>query len=313
MNITTKTTGFAKSYDGTPIYYEVRGEGRPIVLCYGIACPMNHFHHQAKFLSQNYQVIMLDYRGHHHSPIPQEHDHLTIDACVQDIKAVVDHLKLEKACFIGHSWGTQLLIRAYDLFPEMFGQFITVNGFASNPIAGMFGTNLPSAAFELLKKGYEQLPETSNYLWKKIVYNPLTIWFTQVSGGFNPKLTAVRDIEVYLKGVATINVEVFVKLFDAMMNYDGRDVADRISVPTLIMAGEKDFVTPLKYQEALHKKIKGSEYTVIPFGSHCTMLDMPEFVNLRIEKFLKDHHVVGAPERIPVLDTEPKTSRPKLL
>jgi pimeloyl-ACP methyl ester carboxylesterase len=253
---------------------------------------MNHWHYQVKFLSQRYQVIMLDYRGHHQSPIPQEHDHLSIDACVNDIRAVVEELKLDKPSLVGHSWGTQLLVRAYDLYPEMFGNLITVNGFASNPIAGMFGTNLPTAAFELLKKGYEQLPETSSYLWKKVVYNPLAIWFTQAAGGFNPQLTAIKDIEVYLKGVASMNVEVFIKLFDAMISYDGRAVTDRIDVPTLIIAGEKDFVTPLKYQEALHKRIKGSEYTKVPFGSHCSMLDMPEFVNMRIEKFLKDINYV---------------------
>jgi non-heme chloroperoxidase len=92
MNIIKKTTGFAKSYDGTPIYFEVRGEGRPLVLVYGIGCLMNHWHNQVKFLSSQYQVITLDYRGHHQSPIPQSHDNLTIDACVNDIKAVVDHL-----------------------------------------------------------------------------------------------------------------------------------------------------------------------------------------------------------------------------
>lgn len=289
MNIIKKTTGFAKSFDGTPIFYEVRGEGKPLVFCYGIGCLMNHWHHQVKFFSSRYQVIMLDYRGHHQSPIPQQHDNLTIDACVQDIKAVVDHLKLEKPVFLGHSWGTQLLVRGYDLFPEMFSGLVSINGFASNPIQGMFGTNLPAAGFELMKKGYEQLPETSNYLWKKIVYNPLAIWFAQVSGGFNPHLTAIKDIEIYLKGVAAINIKVFISLFDAMMNYDGRPVCDRISVPTLIISGEKDFVTPMKYQESLHKRIRGSEFTKVPFGSHCTMLDMPEFVNLRIEKFLKEN------------------------
>jgi pimeloyl-ACP methyl ester carboxylesterase len=288
MNTVKKTTGFATSYDGTPIFYEVRGEGKPLVFCYGIACLMNHWHHQVKFFSSRYQVITLDYRGHHQSPIPQQRDHLTVDACVQDVKAVVDHLGIKKAGFVGHSWGSQILIRAYDLYPEMFDNFVTVNGFASNPIAGMFGSNLPAAGFELMKKSYEQLPETSNYIWKKVVYNPLTLWFTQVTGGFNAQLTAVKDIEVYLKGVAAINIEVFIKLFDSMMNYDGRPVTERITVPTLIVAGEKDFVTPLKYQESLHRRIRGSEYTRVPFGSHCTMLDMPEFVNLRMEKFYND-------------------------
>ena len=50
------------------------------------------------------------------------------------------------------------------------------------------------------------------------------IWFTQLAGGFNPQLTAaVKDIEVYLKGVAShINIKVFIKLFESMMSYDGR-------------------------------------------------------------------------------------------
>lgn len=288
MNIIKKTTGYAKSYDGTPIFYEIRGEGKPLVLCYGIACLMNHWHNQVKFFSNQYQVIMFDYRGHHQSPLPEQHDNLSVDACVQDIKAVIDHLGIKKASFMGHSWGTQLLVRAYDLYPEIFENLVTVNGFASNPIVGMFGTNLPATGFELMKQAYQQLPETANYLWKKITYNPLTLLITQFSGGFNPKLTQVKDIEVYLKGVASINIEVFIKLFESMMNYDGRPVLEKIEVPTLILAGEKDFVTPIKYQEEMNKKIKLSQITKVPFGSHCSMLDMPEFVNMRIEKFLKE-------------------------
>jgi pimeloyl-ACP methyl ester carboxylesterase len=292
MNVIKKTTGFATSYDGTPIFYEVRGEGKPLVLCYGLACLMNHWHNQVKFFSSHYQVILIDYRGHHQSPIPQLDDNLTIDACVEDVRAVVQHLKLSKASFWGHSWGSQILVRAFDLYPEMFANLITVNGFASNPIVGLFGSNLPAAGFELMKKTYEQLPETSNYLWKKLVYNQFMLKLMQISGGFNPQLTSIKDIEVYLRGVASVNIKVFIKFFESMMHYDGRPVADRINVPTLILAGEKDSVTPMKYQESLHKRIKGSEFTKVPFGSHCTMLDMPEFVNLRIEKFLKDNNYV---------------------
>lgn len=289
MNTIKKTTGYARSYDGTPIFYEVRGEGKPLILCYGIACLMNHWHNQVKFFSNQYQVIMLDYRGHHQSPIPQSRDNLSVDAAVEDICAVVKHLGLKEASFFGHSWGTQLLVRLYDLYPELISNLVMVNGFASNPIVGMFGSNLPATAFELAKQGYQQLPETTGYLWKKLTYNPLALKLTQISGGFNPKLTKVKDIEVYLKGVASINIDVFLKLFESMMNYDGRPVLEKISVPTLIIAGEKDFITPLKYQEEMHKKIKSSEMTKVPFGSHCSMLDMPEFVNLRIEKFLKEN------------------------
>ncbi len=290
MNIIKKTTGYAPSFDGTPIFYEIRGEGKPLIFCYGIGCLMNHWHNQVKFFSNQYQVILLNYRGHHQSPIPEHRDNLNLDACVMDIKAVIDHLGIKKASFVGHSWGSQLLVRLFDLHPEFFDNFISINGFVSNPLVGMFGSNLPAAGFELLKQAYQQVPETANWLWQKIAYNPLAIKFTQMAGGFNPKLTKVKDIEVYLKGVASINIEVFIKLFEAMMNYDGRPVLEKISVPTLLISGEQDFVTPLKYQEEMNRKIKSSQLTRVPFGSHCTMLDMPEFVNLRMEKFLKENH-----------------------
>lgn len=289
MIVIKKTTGYAIGHDGTRIFYEVRGEGRPLIFCYGLACLMNHWHHQTKFFSNNYQVILLDYRGHHQSQTPNQREHLNLDSCVEDIKSVMTHLGYQKATFVGHSWGTQLLIRLYDLYPQIFEAIISVNGFASNPIVGMFGSNLPAAGFEVIKQAYARVPETANYLWQKLTYNSLMIKFTQMSGGFNPQLTKVKDIEVYLKGVASINLEVFIKFFEAMMNYDGRSVLEKISVPTLIIAGEQDFVTPLKYQEEMNRKIKSSELTKVPFGSHCSMLDMPEFVNMRIEKFLKDH------------------------
>ena len=75
-----------------------------------------------------------------------------------------------------------------------------------------------------------------------------------------------------------------------MIKYDGTSVLDRIECPTLIIGGQKDTVTPLEFQEDLHKRIKGSEYVVVPHGTHCTQLDMPDFVNLKIEKFFKENN-----------------------
>jgi pimeloyl-ACP methyl ester carboxylesterase len=78
-------------------------------------------------------------------------------------------------------------------------------------------------------------------------------------------------------------------MFEAMMDYDGRAVLERIMVPTLIISGKKDSVTPQSHQEEMHKKIRSSQFLMVPYGSHCTQLDMPDFVNLAIEKFLSDH------------------------
>jgi hypothetical protein len=37
----------------------------------------------------------------------------------------------------------------------------------------------------------------------------------------------------------------------------------------------------------MHLKVKGSDFFMVPYGSHCTQLDMPELVNLKIERFLR--------------------------
>lgn len=284
-----KKTGFAESFDGTRIYYEVRGEGLPLVLCYGIVCTMNHWHEQIREFSDRYQTILIDYRGHHHSDIPQNQDNLSMDGLAQDILCVIDHLKIKKASFWGHSFGVQTLIRAYDMFPERFENLVFINGFATNPLKGMFGLDLSYQGFLLLKQGYSHLPETSSYLWRFLTNNRLSMMLTAFAGGFNLDLTSFKDVEIYARGVANIEVGVAVKLFDQMTRYDARPVLERIQVPTLVIGGRKDNVTPLHLQEVLHTGIKNSQFLAVPYGTHCTQLDMPDLVNLAIEKFLHEN------------------------
>ena len=291
-----KKTGTFKSFDGTPIYYEVRGEGRPIFLCYGIACVINHWIHQIKYFSRNYQTIVFDYRGHHASPAPQNRENLTIDAICQDIKGLADHLGVVNASFWGHSYGVQILLRLYDMYPELVSNMVFINGFASNPIKGMFGVDAVPAIFKIFREGYDGFPETLSSIWKKAVMNPLAIPLSALAGGFNTRLTSLKDIEVYARGVASMDLEVFIKLFEQMMDYDGSPVLDRIEKPTLIISGSKDGVTPLAHQERMHQRIRGSQFLSVPYGSHCTQLDLPDFVNLRIEKFLKELGYVPSAE-----------------
>jgi pimeloyl-ACP methyl ester carboxylesterase len=283
-----KNTGTFKSFDGTSIYYEVRGEGRPVVLAYGLGCVMNHWTHQVKYFSQEYQTILLDYRGHHRSGAPENLENLTLDAIAEDIHLLLKHLGLRKASFWGHSYGVQILLRTFDLYPKLFHDFVFINGFASNPIKGMFGVDTVATVFELFKEGYQNFPEALTWLWKNSVRNPLAIPLSALAGGFNLQLTSLKDIEVYAKGVAAMDLNVFIKLFEQMMAYDGSPVLDKIDIPTLIISGTKDGVTPMSHQERMQARIRGSQLQRVPYGSHCTQLDMPDFVNLRIEKFLKE-------------------------
>jgi pimeloyl-ACP methyl ester carboxylesterase len=288
MNLIPKTTGTFKSYDGTEIYYEIRGTGKPLILNYGIGCLINHWRPQIRHFAETHQVIVYDYRAHHHSAVPVDLKEMTADALAKDLQALMAHLQIEKASLWGHSFGVQMLMRAYDLYPEIFENLVFINGFVKNPLAGMFGNDLALKIFRTLKSGYETLPETINLFWRLSIQNPLAIPLSALAGGFNLQLTSLRDIEIYARGISGMNLSAFLSLFESMVDYDGSEVLEKINVPTLIIGGKKDSVTPIKTQREMHKRIKDSQLLLVPYGSHCTQLDMPDLVNLRISRFLKD-------------------------
>lgn len=287
MQLVKKTTGHFRSFDGTRIYYEVRGEGFPIVLNYGIGCLINHWRPQIKYFSKDYKVITYDYRAHHRSDIPENHEHLSIDALAQDLKGLLDHLEIHEASLWGHSFGAQMLVRFYDLYPQLTHNLVFVNGFVQNPLAGMFGSDMTESAFRLLKNGYKTLPETISFLWKMGINNPIAIQLSALAGGFNLNLTSLKDVEIYARGIASMDLNAFITLFESMLKYDGKPVLERIDCPTMIIGGKQDSVTPQEHQEDMHRRIKGSDFFMVPYGSHCTQLDMPELVNLKIERFLR--------------------------
>lgn len=287
MTTIKKKTGYFKSFDGTQIYYEVRGEGPPLVMAYGIGCLINHWRNQIQYFSPKYQTIVFDYRAHHKSKIPEDQDHIGLTSIAKDLQYLLNELQIPKCSFIGHSFGVQVLLKTYETYPELFSNLVFINGFASDPISSMFGNGVVNNVFELIKKLNHSLPETSSYLWRLLVQNSLSIRLSGFLGGFNLNLTQLKDVEIYARGIASLDLKTYLSLFEKMMEYDGRTVYSQIDIPTLIISGQQDSVTPQSYQKEMHKKIKGSELISIPYGSHCTQLDMPDYVNLCIDKFLK--------------------------
>ncbi len=76
-------------------------------------------------------------------------------------------------------------------------------------------------------------------MWKLAVDNPMSVYLTALAGGFNLRVTHFKDIEVYMRGVARLNLQVFITLFEELMEYNGEPVLDKIEIPVLIISGEK--------------------------------------------------------------------------
>jgi pimeloyl-ACP methyl ester carboxylesterase len=65
------------------------------------------------------------------------------------------------------------------------------------------------------------------------------------------------------------------------------DHVHEIALPTLILCGEEDRMTPLKYSEYLRDRIPGARLVVIPRAGHMVMLEQPRAVNEAIAEFLR--------------------------
>lgn len=277
-----------KSFDQTSIYYEVRGTGQPVILVYGIGCLMNHFIYQGFALAQKYQVISVDLRGHGQTAVPKFKKNVSISAVAKDLQILLKKLKLSKAHFVGHSFGCSVLLEAYKQNKKMFNSLSLINGFASNPLEGMFySEQIMEQTYGYILKFAKSLPESFSFLWESLIDNPTSPYVLSVLGGFNPHAVKKKDIEIYIQGIAYINQSVFFALFNEMVTKNYTHLLPKIKVPTLVIAGKKDPLTPLEKQKTLSKNIKNSTLFIFEEGSHCTQLDFPDELSQVLEDFIK--------------------------
>ena len=107
---------FFQTSDGLWLYYEVTGEGRPIVLIPGFGEALTMWQYAVPVLSQRFQVVCLDPRGHGRSMKAAGNNRQKRMA--QDIRELIDHLGLEDVLLVGHSLGGAIV--ATKLFLRLF-------------------------------------------------------------------------------------------------------------------------------------------------------------------------------------------------
>jgi non-heme chloroperoxidase len=93
--------------DHIKIFYETSGQGKPVVLIHGLTANHHFFKKQIPVLEKKYQVIALDLRGHGQSEASS--DSLTLKRLAEDVKQLLEHLKILKTSFIGWSMGTHVI------------------------------------------------------------------------------------------------------------------------------------------------------------------------------------------------------------
>lgn len=120
----------ANPVDGTPIAFDVYGEGPPLLLVHGSALSRSiwrGFGYVAALQSQ-YRVIALDLRGHGRSGKPREPDAYRMPLVLGDILAVLDAVDAPAAHYFGYSFGARAGFSLADEHPERMLSLISAGG-----------------------------------------------------------------------------------------------------------------------------------------------------------------------------------------
>ena len=93
--------------DGVRIHYQVDGKGAPIVLMHGTSGSVGDWYENGWVggLKDDYQIILIDHRGHGYSDKPHDSDSYSLEISVSDVVGVLDELRIEKANYFGYSMG----------------------------------------------------------------------------------------------------------------------------------------------------------------------------------------------------------------
>ena len=99
---------FFRTSDGACIYFEDQGEGTPIILVPGFLCTTRFFQRNVPELSKHYRVITMDPRGQGYSSKTLQGNQIKRHA--QDIRELVEHLKLKDAILLGWSVAASVVV-----------------------------------------------------------------------------------------------------------------------------------------------------------------------------------------------------------
>lgn len=282
--------GRARGLDGVPLHFTSYGEGEPTLVCLnGVGVSTFFWKYIVRYFSGHHRVVTWDYRGHGRSGDPPKvtRDKFTVAASVQDLVAVMDEAGVEKAVLLGHSMGTQVALEMWRRHPERVSGLVLVCGAFGRPLDTFWNSRLSAPVFDLVYSVVNLVPKTWATGNARLMRSrlPMTVAYM---GVVDRHLARREDMKPYFDHLARVDPQIFFLMTGEMQRHTSIKWLDKVDVPVLIMAGENDYFTPHHLSVQMRDRIPKSELLTIPQGSHAALIEQPELVNLRLEKFLRD-------------------------
>lgn len=243
---------------GKKMFYESVGKGLPIVFVHGSMGSRISWDFQRP-LSEEYRLVFLDLPGHGGAdPLDEE---ISVKLYAGYVVDFVRGLGIEKMVVVGHSLGGAICIQLALDYPELLRAVVLVGSGAK---LGVHPTIL-----EALRNNFEESVE-------------LAIGGMAFAEKADPGLVEMAKNECLKcrQGVGYLD-------FAACNEFDVRERVSEINVPTLIIVGSEDKLTPVKWSRYLNEKISNSSLKIIENAGHMVMLEQPEELNQALLTFLR--------------------------
>jgi pimeloyl-ACP methyl ester carboxylesterase len=242
------------SNSGVKIYYEVEGNGPPLVLAHGVTRSLLRWRQIgfAQVLRENYRLIMFDARGHGKSDKPNIPDAYGINM-VEDVLAVLDHAGVQLANYFGYSMGAGIGFKEAVTHPERFSSFILGgwNPYPPQPQPSNVPSGTGSQAVNALRADRQAFLRVREQEFGR----PMTPEEKQAELSLDPD--AIGALMMTFREVATL------------VNEDLK----RISVPCLLYAGDADPFHIGAKEAANH--ISGATFFSLPGLDHVQTSSSP--------------------------------------
>jgi pimeloyl-ACP methyl ester carboxylesterase len=265
---------FCTTNDGVKIYYEVHGDGVPLLMIAGWTCTTGFWKKNLNDLAKTCKVITVDMRGHGESDKPA-HGH-RISRYAMDVRNLLNHLDLENVVALGWSMGAAILWSYIELWGnERLKGLICVD---QSP-AQYTG---PDWAWG--QKGCYDV-EMFIRLCYDIKYAPRAAAEGLVYACLN-KTPSNEDVKYIADEISKCPENVRIDIMRDHTNLDWRDLLPTITLPTLVCVPRKGKVFDWEGSAYVGEKIPGAQIEFFEESGHMLFWDEPEHFNRTVAEFV---------------------------
>jgi pimeloyl-ACP methyl ester carboxylesterase len=264
----------------TEIYYEIQGEGQPILLIPGLGLDNTYYRLGEPLIRENFQTILVDPRGIGKS---QKDDvEYTAELWADDYAALLDAINIKKAHILGSSLGGTVALAMGVRHPNKVASIIIAGGFSELTRSVEMNYALRKKMIPKLGMG-EEMAEFMG-LWI------MTREFIDSEDG-------QKVLEASKKNVQQNSPDLYIRFLDSILllgrRVPGGEVPkltkqlNTIKCPTLVLCADNDHFIPSSLSHLIADNITGSIYEEIKNGGHIPFIEKPRESVQCVLKFLQ--------------------------